>query len=567
MLDPRPITVTLSPNECWLPTLKQVVTDYCVAAEFPQPLVDRVVAATEEVCAELVKRCLSHDIDEQFTLRLSLQEEACVVEVIYNKDVFLDPTRSEDSENREHQGERIAMDSLWLHLVKEKMDRVFFRYEADRRVLEMRLYRRSEGKVGQYWLMGLKSQLKEDVKIDIERDEKGDPVSSVLHDLKSGKVLLLNGGGTFVIERLDGAHTFYEIYMEYIDKISLTSPEHLAMIFTSLENAGMLASHDQEVKHRGFLGKLSDISSKFAFRSLNLPHADSMVNGLYKRVHRVFRPGAMLLVVLFAFSGFIPMSHEVTEIHHFISKPALAIHNNPLILIELYVMMTLVAVMHEFAHALTCKHFGGSVHRIGFMFYLAMFIFFADVSAAWAFRSKWRRIGVAVAGPLLNLVMMSISFWIWHFHKAHVPPEHSIWFLMGFFCFYSTVLNTIPFIKMDGYYVLTDLTGISTLREKSFAFLGRKLADLFGIESEGEKSEPKGREKWILWGYGIIGSAFTALFIAYPIFEFVRYVSTEHPSKRMAIFFGVIVALMLYNAAYRAYQMAHSRLHREIVIA
>ncbi|MCG8377244.1 MAG: hypothetical protein MI702_12265, partial [Chlorobiales bacterium] len=470
------------------------------------------------------------------------------------------------NENNEQDEEHISVDTLWLNTLKQKVDRLFFRYEGDRRVLEMRTYRRSEGKVGQHWLMGLTARIRNEVKIDVQRDERGHATSSILHDLESGKVLKLDAGGTFVVERLDGTHTFYDIYMDFIDKISLTRPEHLAMIFTALESAGMLERHDREAKKLGILGRLSDIVNKLTFRSLNIPHTDRVVDDLYERVKWLFNPFVTALILLFALSGFIPLFNEISALHELISKPALVLHANPFLIFELYILMTLVAIMHEFSHALTCRHFGGSVHRIGIMFYLAMIIFFADVSAAWGFRNKWKRIAVALAGPILNLVIMSVSFWMWYFQKAYVQPEHSIWFLMGFFCLYSTVLNFVPFIKMDGYYMLSDLTGISTLREKSFAYLGQKLYGVFGMELNGEKIRPTRKEKWVFWSYGVAGVAFTALFFAFPFVEFIHYISAEHPSRGMLIFFGVIVALTLYNAAYRSYQMVHSRLYREIVI-
>ncbi|MBD3398007.1 hypothetical protein GF413_02935, partial [Candidatus Micrarchaeota archaeon] len=482
MTEPQPISMILAPEERWLPTISSVTQDYCAALDFSTSLAEKVVRCTEQVCSELVHRCREAGIREQYTLKLRYQDQACIVEIIYNKDAPLDPGLGEEDGAEVKDSEHLSDQTLWLQLIRKSADRVFFKYEGDRRALEMRIYRRSEGKEGQFWLMGLTSRLNENVKVDIIRDDKGTPISSVLHDIDSGKVLKLDEGGAFVVERLDGAHNFYDIYMEYIDKVSLTSPERLAMIFISLEDAGMLEKSGPETKKKSFLGRLSNIMNIVTFRSLNIPHGDKLVDRLYGRVSWLFRPAAVALILLFALSGFIPLSYEVTEIHQLISKPALAIHGNPFLLIELYILMTLVAVIHEFAHGLTCRHFGGSVHRIGIMFYLAMIIFFADVSAAWGFRNKWKRIAVAAAGPVLNLVVMSVCFWIWHFHKAHVTAEHSIWFLMGFFCLYSTVLNFIPFIKMDGYYMLTDLTGISTLREKSFSYLGQKL---FGIFSAG----------------------------------------------------------------------------------
>ena len=566
MTEPQPITITLSPEERWLPTIRSVTRDYCAILDFPTALAEKVVKSTEQACSELIHHCRKAGVQEQYSLGLGYQDHACIVEIIYNKDVPLDPTGSEDDDTEAKDSENLADHALWLQRIRRNVDRAFFKYQADRRTLEMRTYRRSEGKEGRFWLMGLTSRLNKKVKIDIIRDDKGAPISSVLHDIDSGKVLKLDAGGTFVVERLDGAHNFYDIYMEYVDKISLTSPERLSTIFISLESAGMIETDRPEVKKKSVRGRLYGIMNKVTFRSLNIPHGDRLVDRLYGRISWLFRPVTVACILLFALSGFIPLSREVTEIHHLISKPALAIHSNPSILIELYILMTLVAVLHEFAHGLTCRHFGGSVHRIGIMFYLAMIIFFADVSAAWGFRSKWKRIAVALAGPVLNLVVMSFCFWMWHFQKVHFQPEHSIWFLMGFFCLYSTVLNFVPFIKMDGYYMLTDLTGISTLREKSFAYLRQTLFGIFWIGRNEEQIVPKGKEKWILWCYGLAGAAFTALFFAYPFYEFIRYISMDHPSKGMLIFFGVMVALTLYNAVYRVYQMAHSRLHREIVI-
>lgn len=566
MSEPRPVSIVVFPDGYCLQTLKRLVTDYGEALDFPEVLVNRMVSSAEGACSELVKRCAEANIDEQFSLGLSYHDEACVLEITYNKDVPLDPTRPEETESNAQDGEQIEMRSLWLRVVKHRMDRVFFRHEGGRRVLEMRIYRRSEGKAERHWLMGLTARIRKEVKIDIQRDENGNPVSTILQDLKSGKVLMMDPGGTFIVERLDGKHTFHDIYMEFIDKISLTSPELLAMVFSSLEEAGMLESQERDVKRRSVLGKLTDTVNKVFLRSLNIPNSDRIVNNLYGHVKWLFNPVSICVILLFALSGFIPLAHEIAESHFLLSKPILAIYYRPLVLIELLVLISLVAMLHEFAHALTCKHFGGNVHRIGIMFYLCMVIFFADASAAWGFRSKWKRIAVAAAGPILNLVVMSACFWIWHLERDDVQPEHCIWFLLGLFCLFSTVLNFMPFIKMDGYYMLADLTGMPTLREKSFAYLRQKLFGLFGFGSKEKQFQPEGREKWILWSYGLAGTAFGVLFIAYPVIEFIHFIIHVHSGKAMTVFLGVIVALMLYSGVHSAYQTVHSRLHGEIVI-
>jgi len=53
-----------------------------------------------------------------------------------------------------------------------------------------------------------------------------------------------------------------------------------------------------------------------------------------------------------------------------------------------WVTCLLVIVAHEFAHGLTCKHFGGRVREIGFMLIYLQPAFFCNVSDAWLFPEK-----------------------------------------------------------------------------------------------------------------------------------------------------------------------------------
>jgi len=60
---------------------------------------------------------------------------------------------------------------------------------------------------------------------------------------------------------------------------------------------------------------------------------------------------------------------------------------------------------------------------------------------------------------------------------------------------------------------------------------------------------------------------FTAVFLAYPFFEFARLVLREHPSKAALLFFGVIVAFTLYNLVHRLHQQLYAQWHREYIIS
>src|SRR5438876_2472717 len=51
-------------------------------------------------------------------------------------------------------------------------------------------------------------------------------------------------------------------------------------------------------------------------------------------------------------------------------------------------VLSLVIILHENGHGLTCKRYGGEVHELGFMLIYFMPAFYCNVSDAWTFDSK-----------------------------------------------------------------------------------------------------------------------------------------------------------------------------------
>ena len=74
--------------------------------------------------------------------------------------------------------------------------------------------------------------------------------------------------------------------------------------------------------------------------------------------------------------------------------PELNAFVDPRNLVWLLLAIGVVKVLHEFGHAMACKHFGGEVHEMGFMLLVFSPCLYCDVSDAWRFASKWKRIAV-----------------------------------------------------------------------------------------------------------------------------------------------------------------------------
>ena len=57
-------------------------------------------------------------------------------------------------------------------------------------------------------------------------------------------------------------------------------------------------------------------------------------------------------------------------------------------LVAVYVV---VKIVHEFAHGLTCRRFGGQVHEMGVMLLVFAPVPYCDATSSWQFASRWRR--------------------------------------------------------------------------------------------------------------------------------------------------------------------------------
>ena len=77
--------------------------------------------------------------------------------------------------------------------------------------------------------------------------------------------------------------------------------------------------------------------------------------------------------------------------------------------IPLYITVAFLTVtLHEFAHGMTCRYFGGEVHEIGFLLIYFQPALYCNVSDAWLFNEKSKRLWVAFAGPYFELFLWSI---------------------------------------------------------------------------------------------------------------------------------------------------------------
>lgn len=149
----------------------------------------------------------------------------------------------------------------------------------------------------------------------------------------------------------------------------------------------------------------------------------------------------------------------------------------------LAVAAVIQTALHEMAHGLTCKHYGGTVPETGFLLILFFLpALYVDVSDAWLFRRRRHRVLVSLAGPMLDLGVAALAILAWRV----MPPSdlRAGLVLLAVASTISVVLNLNPLLRLDGYYVLSDLSGIPNLRQSAVQFLAGGLRRR-GVDADG----------------------------------------------------------------------------------
>ena len=173
----------------------------------------------------------------------------------------------------------------------------------------------------------------------------------------------------------------------------------------------------------------------------------------------------------------------------------------------------LMKFVHETAHALACRHVGGTVGNVGIAFVLGMPSPFVEVSSVWKQRNRNGRILVSLAGVYIETFLASLSILVWHFSDDGIIRQSAL--ATAMIAGVSTlVFNLNPLMRFDGYFALADWVDVSNLStraaDRSAQFLRRYL---LGVD-ERPTVRPAGAEPRWLVPFGLATISWRLLVVA-----------------------------------------------------
>lgn len=137
-------------------------------------------------------------------------------------------------------------------------------------------------------------------------------------------------------------------------------------------------------------------------------------------------------------------------------------------LIVFLIAITIAKILHEFGHALACKKNGLPVPAMGVAFLVMFPMLYTDTSHSWTVKNPRDRLLISTAGVLMELYLAIIALWFWLI--LPIGMLKSICFFMATYSLLaSIIINVSPFLRFDGYHVLSDIMKMRNLQTRAFA--------------------------------------------------------------------------------------------------
>ena len=201
----------------------------------------------------------------------------------------------------------------------------------------------------------------------------------------------------------------------------------------------------------------------YLFFRIPLARPDQWLNRVTPRLDWLFSRWAMLLISLACGTGAVLAARQ-WELFFQTFVDSLTLSG----FVSFAFALMLAKTLHEMGHAVVATRYGVRVAHVGVAFLVLWPMLYTDTSESWCLRSHRQRLHIAAAGMTVEMVLAGLALLGW----VLTPPGalHSAFFYLATTSLAMTVaLNISPFMRFDGYYVLSDAMDMPNLHDRAGA--------------------------------------------------------------------------------------------------
>ena len=266
----------------------------------------------------------------------------------------------------------------------------------------------------------------------------------------------------------------------------------------------------------------------YLFIRIPLVRPAAFLDRTIDRVAPLWSRASLILFAMLALTGLIFVSRQwdafIASFLYFFSVKGLIAYGLGLMVVK---------VAHELGHAYTATRFGCRVPTMGVSLLVMMPVLYTDTTGAWRLTSRKKRLMIDCAGVTAELMIASVATMLWVFLPD--GPLRSVTFILASTSWIMSLgINLNPFMRFDGYYVLSDLLDVPNLQPRAFA-LGRwRMREaLFALGIAPPEEVPTGLRRgmiiyaWLTWVYRLflfIGIAVLVYYLFFKLLGIILFV-------------------------------------------
>lgn len=335
-----------------------------------------------------------------------------------------------------------------------------------------------------YRVASLKPRLSPQLRL--QRQRLRGEIWYVLSDPGLGRSVRLNAGAYALAGRLDGSHTVQQIWdwtllhghdsatQDEVIDILAQLREAALVLFDRAADFEVLLPHLDQVVRPG--GRNSLLAWRFP-----LGNPSALLDRLQPLQRLLFSRAMLAVWLLLVLMLLLLGLQHATGLWAF-GQIWMATPRFAALALLLFIPIKL---LHELAHGMAVRRWGGQVREAGVTFMLLMPVPYVDASAASNFAQRRHRMAVGAAGIMAEVVLaaLALPLWLW-LQDGLLRDAAFVTFMIAGVS--TLVFNANPLQRLDGYYIVTDALELPNLGPRSKSWwldaLRRRLLRVPGTE-------------------------------------------------------------------------------------
>jgi putative peptide zinc metalloprotease protein len=312
-------------------------------------------------------------------------------------------------------------------------------------------------------------------------------------------------------EQVDGRSGVEELARRFGDRVERqVQPDDVAMLI------------DQQLRPLGIVAQPGDASVELnkvdpllalKFRAAVIP------DGAVRSLTTLFRPLFLAPIVALVVAGLVGVDAWLLLVHG-VSQSLRHVLYQPLLMLMLIGGVIVATSFHEIGHATAVRYGGAKPGVMGVGIYLVWPAFYTDITDAYRL-DKRGRLRTDLGGVYFNAIFALIAA------GAYAATRWEPLLLLILLQNFAILQQLLPFLRLDGYYVLSDLTGVPDI----FLRIRPVLASFLpGREPDPRVTELKSWVRVVVSAYVVGVIAFLLLTVAMLVINLPRMVSTGYDS-------------------------------------